>query len=168
MIRALRILVALIAFAALPAPGLAQDWSAGMAEARALVAPPDPLALYEAAARRFNEGDRADATFLFYLGQLHWRADLIANPDQPPDGGPALFGALNETLGRPINEWAFGDLDMLRALLRDVHGFDLPPNPRMARAFARSRAGLAELITYIEANAAEIRRDRTANGLENR
>ncbi len=49
----------------------------------------------------------------FNAGQLRFRAYLAANPSVDPSGAPALFSAIMETLGPPINGYAFGDIPAL-------------------------------------------------------
>lgn len=168
-----RLAASAMALVLLAAPVLAQGWQGAHQRARAL-AGAHPSALYQAAGKRFGDGAKDEAVFLFYLGQLRWRSYLLARPDLPPDGDPALFAAMNETLGRPINEWAFGDIDALLALLEDVKAFDarnpdmVTPRASASRAHDKARAGLDDLIAYIAGNVEDIRAARRQNGLKNR
>src|SRR5215510_15118295 len=79
-----------------------------------------PAVYYVLARKLFETGQRDEATFWYYAGQLRYRFYLKATPGLDPSGDPALFGSLSEVIGQPINEWAFGDLDALRATLDRV------------------------------------------------
>ena len=86
------------------------------------------------AARLMQAGRGDEATFWFYAGQLRWRSRLSGGPAQDPTGEPALFSSLFETLGPPVNNWAFGDIPKLQrtidaVLLWDAHYPDLSLDP---------------------------------------
>ena len=70
--------------------------------------PHHPLEDYQQAPALFRDGCRDEAVYWFYRGQLRARTYLLAHPDAPPDEAPALDGSLDEVIGRPIAEWAFG------------------------------------------------------------
>lgn len=126
------------------------------------------------AARLFGEGRRDEAVSLFCAVQLRDRFHLAARPDLAPDGDPALFGALSEQVGGPMNEWAFGDPDALVATLDHVLAGDagtpnaFTPQDRFAGAREETRAGLAALRDHVANRREEIQRQRMANGLPNR
>lgn len=135
-----------------------------------------PVDYYTLAARLFGQVQRDDAVFWFYAGhgQLRYRLHLMANPHLPADGDPALFASLSEVVGRPLNEYAAGDIDQLVATLNAVLDWDRDtPNlftdtARHADEWQRVRAGLAGLRDDFVANADALRAERTARGLENR
>lgn len=149
--------------AAQPVQALAERLSAG-----------HPAGYYTEAARLFGTGQRDEAVFLFYLGQLRFRTHLAARPSLPRDADPAVFSALSEQVGRPINEYAFGDMPALLRTLDAVIAFDrhTPDRFTTAREFPeatrRTREGMAQYRTGLAARGDEIRAARTANGLENR
>jgi hypothetical protein len=59
-------------------------------------------------------GKRDEAVFWFYAGQLRYRVYLLVNKDKlEPSGDPAVFASLSEEIGRPLNEYAFGDIPQL-------------------------------------------------------
>lgn len=133
-----------------------------------------PAAYYVLAMKLFG-GDRKDeAIFWFYAGQLRYRFHIAARPDLDPSGDPALLASLSETIGRPINEYAFGDLEVLDATLEKVKVWDAEtPNgftskTTYAQQWKATRDGMEQLIVYIRANGDKIREQRKANGLENR
>jgi hypothetical protein len=58
-----------------------------------------PMAYYFYAGRLFKAGDKDDALFWYYVGELRYRFLLAATPNLPPDGAPALFASLHESIG---------------------------------------------------------------------
>jgi hypothetical protein len=133
-----------------------------------------PSAYYETALKIFNSGKREEAVFVFYLGQLRYRTLLAAKPDLPPDQDPALFDALSESVGRPLNEYAFGDIAGADKILQAVLDYDtanpdtFTPPSQFPEAAAKTREGMEKFRKYMQDNAADIRAQRKANGLENR
>ena len=151
------------ALALLPLAAHAQDLATG-----------HPAADYQRAAELWRAGQRTEAAYWFYRGQFRARVHLLARPDLPPSGDRAAFGALNETLGRPINEWLFGSIPEALAVMDRVLAWhaaeDDPFTPKAGfpAAHAATRAGLAQLRARTAAEADAIRRQRAANGLPNR
>jgi hypothetical protein len=133
-----------------------------------------PAIYFVLAQKLFEAGRKDEATFWYYAGQLRYRFYLKATPGLDASGDPALFGSLSEVIGRPINEYAFGDLDAFRVTLDRVLTWDdQSPNSFTAKdqhraAWSETRAGLRGLIEHVRDNAESIRRQRAANGLENR
>lgn len=133
-----------------------------------------PVEDYQRASALFREGKGDEATYWFYRGQLRARIHLAARPDLPPDGDPALFASLNETVGRPINQWAFGDVPGAVATIRRVLAWhsanDDPftPKAQFPAAHVRVHAGLEGLVAKMLADQDRIREQRKANGLPNR
>jgi hypothetical protein len=133
-----------------------------------------PAAYYILATKLFESGARDEAVFWFYAGQLRYRFHLGANPNLSPSGDPALFASLSEVVGRPINEYAFGDLPQLVATVDKVLGWDektgngFTPKAGHEAALKEIRDGLVKMREYVKANGDEIRAQRKQNGLENR
>jgi hypothetical protein len=133
-----------------------------------------PGLYYQKAMQIFRSGSREDAMFVFYVGQLKYRAHLSARPELPPSGDPAAFGALTETVGRPLNEWGFGDLPLMDTVLADVLTYErqnpdrFTPPRDFADAWAKQRSGLTRFRQQMRDSAAEMRAQRKANGSENR
>ena len=133
-----------------------------------------PSAYYLYANRLFGEEKRDDAVFWFYVGQLRYRVHLQSNPNLDPSGDPALFGSLNATVGQIINEYAGGDpkmwvKQMNRALdwdARNNNGFTSKRKNKVK--YEETREGLKKLISNIESSIDEVRKQREANGLEDR
>lgn len=133
-----------------------------------------PVEDYQRAAALFGAGEQNEATYWFYRGQLRARIHLAARSDLPPDGDPALFASLNETIGRPINEWAFGDVPGAVATIRRVLAWhaanDDPftPKAEFPAAHLRISGGLDDLAARMLADQDRIGEQRRANGLPNR
>ena len=95
------------------------------AEVEGKISASHPAVYYAYAKRLFAQGRKDDAVFWFYVGQLRYRFYLLANPQLPRDGDPAVMASLNATIGQSINEWAGGDpkswaADIERALQWDA------------------------------------------------
>lgn len=133
-----------------------------------------PVQLYHYAASLMASGEKNEAAFWFYAGQLRYRIHLAARPDLPPDGDPALFASLNSVIGQEINEYLGGDPQEWEAVLARVLEWDtqtkntFTPRDEFPGAHAEVRAGLQEMLSWIQANHEEIRTQRAARGLENR
>lgn len=133
-----------------------------------------PATYYILAEKLFEAGKKDKAVFWFYAGQLRYRFHLAARPKLDPSGDPAFFASLSEVVGRPLNEYAFGDLKTMRTTLEKVLDWDrkadngFTSKKEFAAAWNDTRAGLEKLRDYLRTSAAEIRRQRKANGLENR
>lgn len=134
-----------------------------------------PSALYVLAGRLFQEDGRQDeAVEWFYIGQLRYRVHLAANPGEPSDADPVLFAALSESVGRPLNEYAGGDVDewvasIDRALAWDeAHDNQFTSKTEHAAEYAEVREGLVKLRDNLVERKDEIRKTREQNGLPNR
>jgi hypothetical protein len=60
------------------------------------------MAYYLYASRLFKEGDKKDALFWYYVGELRYKFYLAANPNLPADQAPALFASLHEVVGSVV------------------------------------------------------------------
>ncbi|WP_076649794.1 hypothetical protein [Pontibaca methylaminivorans] len=131
-----------------------------------------PSALYVLAGRLLAEGKGQEAANWMYAGQLRYRF-LLAVPDARASDR-ILFSALTEQVGRPVNEYIAGDPDEWIAAMRWALDWDAATKNNItsstdhAAELAGVREGLARLISRVDASRDEIRRERTANGLENR
>lgn len=133
-----------------------------------------PSVYIQKAAELYRSRRHDEATFLYYLGQLRYRIYLRTHPDLPPDRDPALFSSLVEVVGRPVNEYAAGDIPSLVKIIQAVLDYDEanpdPFNPKAARSAQRAdtRNGLADVMRGFSEKADDIRAQRAKNGLENR
>ncbi len=118
-------------------------------------------------------GKKEEAVFVFYLGQLRYRTFLLANPGTIRRD-PTLFATLSQVTGKPINQYAFGDIPALARTIDAVLAYDTA-NPDTfsspagsAADHASVRDGLTAMKTKMLAEADRIKADRVKNGLENR
>ena len=134
----------------------------------------NPVDEYTLASRMFRRGDRLRAGCLFYRAQYRLRVMLVARPELGPDGGPALLDGLQESVGRPINEWLGGDPRDWEAAIRCAitsvrkTADPMTPRARYPAAHASVMKGLRGILADIEGHHDRIRRERKANGLPNR
>ena len=133
-----------------------------------------PAEYYRRASSLFGNGRRDDAVFIFYLGQLRYRAHLLARRDLKPDGDPALFASLSEVVGRPLNEYAFGDVSGLADIIDAVLAYDttnpdrFTPPVQFPNVYVSVRDGLNKMKAQLLKDADQIRATRRKNGLDNR
>jgi len=164
----------LAASALLLAGSVASAQAQGVEAESAALRGQHPAQYYMRAVELLRSGRADDAVFVFYLGQLRFRTHLTARPGLPPDGDPALFASLSEVVGRPINEYAFGDLRALDATLLAVLDYDRRSPDLFTRAaefpaaHRQQRDGMEAFRKNVLAQADSIRRTRITNGLENR
>jgi hypothetical protein len=134
-----------------------------------------PSAFYILAQKLFTAGQKDDAVFWFYAGQLRYRVYLLVNNGKlDPSGDPALFASLSEEVGRSINEYAFGDIPQLAKTIDAVIAWDqshanaLTPRDKYKSQYDQIVAGLTQMRDQVIKQADSIRKTRTANGLQNR
>ncbi|MHC1551297.1 hypothetical protein [Phyllobacterium sp. K27] len=138
------------------------------------IASSHPSAYYILASKLFAAGQRDEAVVWFYAGQLRYRFHLTAHPGLSADGDPALFASLSEVVGRPINEYAAGNVEdwsnaMQQALNWDEqHENGFTSKTVYAEQWQQQRAGLVKLRNRVRGQADEIRDQRLKNGLQNR
>jgi len=134
-----------------------------------------PSSLYILAEKLFAGGKKDEAVFWFYAGQLRYRVYLLVNQGKlDPSGDPAVFASLSEVVGRPINEYAFGDIPQLVKTIDAVIAWDrshanaLTPRQKYRSEYDQIVAGLTQMRDEVVRKADSIRKTRAANGLENR
>lgn len=132
-----------------------------------------PAALYLLSSRLLAEGRGQEAANWMYAGQLRWRFMITAENDAASTEN-ALFSALSEQVGRPVNEYIAGDVDEWIAAMNWALEWDaandngVTSKTEHADVLEAVRSGLESLIADVEANRETIPQEREANGLENR
>jgi hypothetical protein len=133
-----------------------------------------PAEYYKRAGELFKDGKKDDAVFVFYLGQLRYRTFLLSKPGGDPTADPTIFASLSQVIGKPINQYAFGDVPGLTRTIDAVLAYDtanpdtFTPLVQFAKIHDDVRNGLTAMKTKMLAEADRIRADRVKNGLENR
>jgi hypothetical protein len=114
-----------------------------------------PAAYYILASKLFADGKKDEAVFWFYAGQLRYRFHLESNRNLNPSGDPALFSSFSEVIGRPLNEYAFGDIPQLVKTIDDVLKWDethenhFTSKTTHQEAYKGIRDGLVEMRGYV-------------------
>lgn len=127
-----------------------------------------PVAYYVLAGKLFEEGRKDEAVYWYYAGQLRFRVLLTCHPERPADADGAVFSALTESIGRPINEYAFGDTDTLVTTFNKVLAAPVKVEAGCEAALEQNLAGLTSLRDQVIAQVEDIRWQRRRAGLENR
>ena len=133
-----------------------------------------PAELYMLAANLMGAGRTDEAVKWFYIGQLRYRFHLAATQPPPGSNDRVLFSALSESVGRPINEYAFGDVDAAVAQIDGALAWDeandngFTSKTRYSSELAETRNGLQAMRDDMIAKKDEIRTIREKNGLPNR
>ena len=159
-----------------PATAPAQTHDSAPPTATLLATAPDlaPPSLFVLAMRLFSEGRRDEAVTWFYIAQIRGKFRFAVSPDLPPDGEPAAYEALFQTVGPIINGWAFGDVPALAAHMTEALDWDashpngLTPKAPNQAALEPVRSRLARFRDSLLAQREDIRRQRAAAGRENR
>jgi hypothetical protein len=126
------------------------------------------------ATKLFATQEKDKAILWFYIGQIRYRYYLAANPKLNPSGDPALFGSLSSTIGRPLNEYAFGDIPKLSKILIQAltwdksHANGFTPKNKNEAQYNKIRAGLEQMRLQILDQQEPIKKQRKANGFKNR
>lgn len=132
-----------------------------------------PVTLYALTSKLMAAGRLEEMVQWYYIAQLRFRYYILSHPEDGPTAR-VLFSALSESIGRPVNEYAYGDVDaavrQIRAALAwdAAHSNHMPPKHAFPDQLAQLRAGLEAQCEEMLASRAEIREARSRNGLENR
>lgn len=170
--------LALLFVLAVTAPhGLSSAYAQGAIATPAAVAAlagQHPAEYYKRAGELFKEGKKDDAVFVLYLGQLHFRTYLLTHREADQNQSLGTFAALSEQIGKPITQYAFGNVPALAQTIEAVLAYDAanPDNisspPESADAHEDVRKGLAAMKAKMLSEADGIHAQREKNGLENR
>ncbi|WP_419536375.1 hypothetical protein [Endozoicomonas sp.] len=81
----------------------------------------NPVVLYGLSASLFNNGEKDDAAFWFYVGQLRGRSDANKSLDISARQAIAM---LNQRFGVAINQYVMQDLPKLKEIVAKAVSFD--------------------------------------------
>jgi hypothetical protein len=121
-----------------------------------------PAEFYASAGSFYQKGDKFEAAFLFYLGQLRYRYYVNANPEVTEDGDKAILASLNSIYGEEINFYLGGHLDKYIVVLDSVlawdkrHEFEYFPKKKNPAKHKEILDGLLDFRKYILKNKDEI------------
>ena len=131
-----------------------------------------PVAYLVMATKLFQSGQKDEAVFWFYLGQLRYRTHLMARPKLDPTGDAELFSSVFSSMGPAINRYAHADPAKLTKTLDrvlawdDAHDDTFTSKETYATERESVRKGLIELREYNLAQAEQAKSMRSDNGLE--
>jgi hypothetical protein len=121
-----------------------------------------PIAMMVLARRLYESGQRDDAVFWFYAGQLRWRAQLVASPSQADlEAFTTLFQAMEE-----INSFSACNTTKLQATVDRVLAWDQShPDPLATPASAKDklREGLKQQATELSLDVEDVRKARESS-----
>lgn len=132
-----------------------------------------PVTYFLLAGNVFNEGDKDQAVEWYYIGQMRFRAYLMANPDLDPSADGALYASLKSVLGPQINEYAGADPERWVTLIDNAinwhqsHPNRHTPKSQYPEIYAEVEAGFKSFKEQVAQNKDEIRQQREQNGLPN-
>ena len=133
-----------------------------------------PISYLLLAANLFNTGDKDQAVQWYYIGQMRFRAYLMANPDLDPSADGALYTSFQSVLGAPINEYAGADPDAWVTLIDNAitwhkhHPNGFTPKEQYPDIYAEIEAGFISFKEQVASSKEAIRKQRALNGLPNR
>jgi hypothetical protein len=145
-------------------------------------------AMYVAAIRHYDLGQKDEAVYWFYSAQYRARlfASILSDKNPKSIGGSAFeasaaHGAFQQLAGEYINGYAFGKLDTLKATIKTVQSESGKSLPQFTAIYPKVSfipagewpdkskevsAGLSKLLDMIETRADEIKIQRKQNGIE--
>jgi hypothetical protein len=174
---AARTLALLFVLAVPPPHGLGSAYAQGATATPAAVAAlagQHPAEYYKRAGELFKEGKKDEAVFVLYLGQLHYRTYLLTHREPDQDQSLGTFAALSEQIGKPITQYAFGNIPALARTIDAVLAYDaanpddISSPPESPDAHEEVRKGLVAMKAKMLSEADRIHAQREKNGLENR
>lgn len=133
-----------------------------------------PVTYLELASVLFEQGQKDQAVVWYYVGQIRYRAHLMANPDLDPSGDPAIYASLKYGLGPLINAYAGEDLCNWEKLIASALTWHktnpntFTPKDEYPEIYKKIESGFDEFRKQVSNNKEEIRKTREANGLSNR
>jgi hypothetical protein len=145
-------------------------------------------AMYVAAIRHYDLGQKDEAVYWFYSAQFRARlfGSILADNNSQAVGGSAFeatsaHNSFYQLAGEYINGYAFGDLEKLKATLQTVRSEGEETMPRFAEIYPKVSftpenswpdkrkeiaAGLSQLADMLTQRADEIKATRLKNGVE--
>lgn len=110
----------------------------------------------------------------YYVGQIRFKAHLLANPTLEKSGDPALYASLKYVVGSPINKYAGGNPDEWASSIQEaIQWHNSNPNSftsknKYSEIYNKLIASYKELHVWILNNKDKIRKKRKQNGYKNR
>ncbi|NVK21210.1 MAG: hypothetical protein HWD86_01715 [Kangiellaceae bacterium] len=106
--------------------------------------------------RLFAEGKKDDAIRWFYIGQIRYRAYLLANLNLDPSGDKALFNSLFQQIGPQINKYAAQNKSKWLNLIDEAiqwhsnNEYETLPQKNNEDIYIEALKGIEELKIFIQ------------------
>jgi hypothetical protein len=130
-----------------------------------------PVTYIQLAAELLKQGQKDEAVVWYYVGQMRYRAHLMANPNLEPSGDPALYSSLKYVVGTPINEYAGSNVENWERLIakaiewNSVNENSFTPKDQFPEIYEKIQKEFIEFRNYVSQNKDEIIKQRKENGL---
>lgn len=131
-----------------------------------------PVTYIHLASALFRQGQKDEAVVWYYVGQMRYRAHLMANPNLDPSGDPALYSSLKYVVGTPINEYAGSNVDNWVKLIEQAIAWNsanensFTPKNQFSDIYKKVQGNFVEFKNYVSKNKDEIIKQRRDNGLD--
>lgn len=129
-----------------------------------------PMTHLALATRLWEHGEKDEAVFWFYVGQIRYRYYLQANPALHAGGDGALFSSMMAAMGGPMNQHALCDVAGFRRTVDKALAWDasnpngFTPKDKAPGALEAVRRGLTSFRDRISAQEDSIRAQCAAKG----
>ncbi len=133
-----------------------------------------PMFYFLYSAKLFRAGKRDEATLWYYVGEIRFRQHLLAHPEMPEKGDPALFEQAKKAFGPGISDWAGGNIRVWLQQIRNAldwdekHPNNFTSKDTYAAQLKQARDEVNATYDKIKETQGEIKADRAARGLLDR
>jgi hypothetical protein len=133
-----------------------------------------PSAYFHYAIKLFKANKQDLGVRWYYVGQIRYRAHLLAHPDLPANAEPAEFADINKNLEPAISNWAGGNVriwvqSINEALQWDAsHPNNFTSKEMYASQIEQARDEVSKTRDTIKTSEAQIKAERAAKGLMDR
>jgi hypothetical protein len=130
-----------------------------------------PVTYIQLASELFKNGEKDEAVVWYYIGQMRYRAHLMANPNLEPSGDPALYSSLKYIVGTLINEHAGSNVDNWEVLISRALQWNssnentFTPKDQYPEIYKEIEDNFLEFKKYVSENKKQIIEQRKSNGL---
>lgn len=131
-----------------------------------------PAAYFAYAIKLFKARKQDPATLWYYVGQIRFRQYLLANPELPADGDPAVYKEFTEgALGKAIADWSGANTRIWYQTIDDALAWDnktannTVSKETFAAQWQQARAEVSKIRDYVKTSEAQIKAERAARGL---
>lgn len=130
-----------------------------------------PMAYFFYSNKLFQAGKKDPAVMWYYVGQIRFRANLLAHPELPADQDAAQLAQVNKTLGQTVINWSGSNIHQWTQTIDRALAWDAanPNNFTSKETYAaqlqQARDEMVKARDTITRTEAEIKADRAARGI---